>query len=99
MRRTEAGLFIAPNFNFLRKHGRAKGSERVMIHPETGKRVRVWRDDSGTVRQIEHDERLDAIVRPEPIRLNFAARSPRARADVAARVQAIATRFRVKGTR
>ena len=93
MKRTDSGLFVAHNFNFLRRHGRAKGTEKVVTDPVTGERMRVWRDDSRTVRQIEHNDTLDAIVTPQPVRLAFTARTPKARSEVLARVQAIAARI------
>jgi hypothetical protein len=34
-----------------------------------GRRAKVTIDDSATVIQVEHDERLDAIVRPDVVRL------------------------------
>jgi hypothetical protein len=34
-----------------------------------GERAKVTVDDSGTVRQTEHGDHLDALVRPAPIRL------------------------------
>lgn len=37
----------------------------------SGERVKVTIDDSGTVRHIERDEGIDAIVRPKTIRLHL----------------------------
>ena len=42
--------------------------ERIVTLP-TGERVRVSIDDSGTVTQVEHHHSLDAIVRPNTIRV------------------------------
>jgi hypothetical protein len=44
--------------------------DRIVTLP-TGERVRVWVDDSGTVTQIEHDHTLDAVVRPQTIRVKM----------------------------
>lgn len=99
MKRTESGLFIAANFNFLRRHGRDRWTEKVVTLP-TGERVRRLRNDARTAYQIEHDDSLDAIVRPQPIRLHLTARTPAgARAEGRARVQAIRTLIGMKGTR
>ena len=64
MKRTDSGLFIAPNFNFLRMRKR----QRIDTLP-SGERVKVTIDDSGHVKQVEHDDHLDGIVRPDPIRM------------------------------
>ena len=42
--------------------------ERLVVLP-SGERVKVTIDDSGTVTQIEHTDTLDAVVRPEAIRV------------------------------
>lgn len=49
-------------------HGPARyqAQERI-VTLGNGERVRVSVDDSGTVTQIEHTDRLDAIVRPATI--------------------------------
>lgn len=61
MQQRDSGLFVANPFDFLvRKHTRR---ERVVTLPD-GRRVRVSVDDSGTVKQIEEDDRLHAVVRP-----------------------------------
>jgi hypothetical protein len=98
MKRTDSGLIVATSFNFLRRYGRAKGREKVVTLP-TGERVRVWQDDSRTVRQIEHDDTLDAIVNPTPIQMAF--RSRRATGRGARRVipNPIRTGLRLKGPR
>ena len=44
--------------------------ERI-VTTATGERVRVSVDDSGTVTQVEHDHTLDAIVRPQTIRVKI----------------------------
>jgi hypothetical protein len=63
--------------------------------------VRVWRDDSRTVKQIEHDDRLDGIVYPKPIVTKIHARTPAGRSEVTATVEAIAARLKLprRGTR
>jgi hypothetical protein len=73
MKRTESGLFVASNFNFLRRFGRARGTSRTVTLP-TGERAKVWVDDSRTVKQTEHGEHLDALVRPQAIRLQLHTR-------------------------
>ena len=35
----------------------------------TGERAKVTVDDSGHVKQVEHGDHLDGIVRPDPIRM------------------------------
>lgn len=42
--------------------------ERIVTLP-SGERVRVSIDDSTTVTQVEHDHTLDAIVRPQTVRV------------------------------
>ena len=49
---------------------RYQARERIVTLP-TGERVRVSTDDSTTVTQIEHDHTLDAIVRPQTIRMKI----------------------------
>ena len=44
--------------------------ERIVTLP-SGERVRVSVDDSDTVTQVEHHHTLDAIVRPQTIRLKI----------------------------
>ena len=99
MKRTPSGLFVASSFNFLRRYGRARGTERVVTDPRTGERMRVWWDDSRTTKQVEHDDTLDGYVRPKPIQLHLVARTPAARSEIAARVQAIRTSLRLRGPR
>ncbi len=45
-------------------------SERV-ITLDNGERVAVRIDESGTVRQVEHDHSLDGTVRPKTVRLKL----------------------------
>lgn len=66
MKRTEAGLFVAHGFGFL-KH---RAVVRTVTLP-SGERAKVTVDDSGTVTHIETAERLDATVRPNTIRLKI----------------------------
>jgi hypothetical protein len=58
LERTGSGLFL-----FSPKH---KRQERIVTLPN-GKRVRVSLDDSGTVKQIEEDDQLHAIVHPKTL--------------------------------
>lgn len=64
MKRTESGLFVAHNFSFLRFRHR----KRTVTLPN-GERAKITIDDSGTVKQIEHGDHLDALVRPAAIHL------------------------------
>jgi len=67
MKRTAAGLWIPPKgVNLLRFRAR----ERTVTLPN-GERAKVTVDDSGTVRQTEHGDVLDALVRPAPIRVKL----------------------------
>jgi hypothetical protein len=81
MKRTQGGLYVATNFNFLRHFGRAKGRQRTVRLP-SGEKAKVWIDDSRTVKQTEHGDHLDAVVRPEPIRGIFTLQQARALARV-----------------
>lgn len=54
-------LWIPPTGVALLRHHR---KERIVTLP-SGERVRISVDDSGTVTQIEHDDTLDAVVRPK----------------------------------
>lgn len=47
---------------------RHRPQKRTVTLPN-GQRAKVTVDDSGTVTQIEYGERLDAVVRPDVIRL------------------------------
>jgi hypothetical protein len=49
---------------------RMRGREWIERLPN-GKSVRVTVDDSGTVTQVEHDDRLDAIVRPATVTIQI----------------------------
>jgi hypothetical protein len=64
MRQHESGLWIAETFNVLRFRARHR-----TVTLDSGERAKVWIDDSGTVRQVEHGDHLDATVRPRAIRL------------------------------
>lgn len=46
-------------------------SKERIVTLSTGERVRVWTDDSGTVTQIEHNDTLDAVVRPKTIHVKY----------------------------
>jgi hypothetical protein len=56
----DPALWAPPTGVVLLRH---QPSERVVELPN-GERVNVTVDDSGTVTHVEHDDRLDAIVRP-----------------------------------
>jgi len=66
MRKSPGGLWIAPNFSFLR----FRATNRTVTLPN-GERAKVTVDDSGTVQQTEHGDVLDALVRPAPIKVSF----------------------------
>lgn len=89
-------LIVAKNFNFLRKYGRSKGVERMVTDPVTGEKTRVWIDDSRTVKQVEHDESMDAIVYPQPIRVQIKAVTPQGRAEVRKMSEAIAAALAIR---
>ncbi len=57
-------LWIPPKVAMLRR----RPASRTVTLP-SGERAKVTVDDSGTVFQIEHGEQLDAIVRPDVIRI------------------------------
>jgi hypothetical protein len=48
--------------------------ERI-LHLPNGQHVKVSVDDSGVATQVEDDEALHAIVRPQPIRYRLTVRS------------------------
>lgn len=69
---TEAGLWVAHGFNFLRHR-----ATRKTVTLPSGERALIRVDDSGTVTEVEVSrrgagvsERQDAIVRPKTIRLH-----------------------------
>lgn len=45
---------------------RMRKQEKLVVLPD-GTRAKVTLDDSGTVRQTETDERMDALVMPKPV--------------------------------
>jgi hypothetical protein len=53
-------IFVPKPLGLLTHHRR----EKIVTLP-SGERVRVSVDDSGTVYQVEHNDTLDAIVRPK----------------------------------
>lgn len=55
------GLWIPPTGVALLRY---QVTERTVTLP-SGERVRISVDDSGTVTQIEHNDTLDAVVRPK----------------------------------
>lgn len=62
-------LWTPHGFNFLR----FRATERTVTLPN-GKRAKVTVDDSGTVTQIETDDRLDGIARPKTVTLQIRPR-------------------------
>jgi hypothetical protein len=86
LKRRESGLWIAPNFGFLKMRAR----HRTVTLP-SGERAKITVDDSGVVRQIEHGDQLDAIVRPHPIRLTLHVGRAAANAAHSARPRTIRT--------
>jgi hypothetical protein len=94
MKRTDSGLWIAPNFNILKFRRR----ERTVTLPN-GERAKVWIDDSGTVKQTEHGDHLDALVRPAPINLRVELVSARPSSGGFARPHPIRAIAQAKGPR
>lgn len=70
MDRAVSGLFLPKVLPLLRHRGRVK-----TVTLPSGERVKVTWDDSGTVRHTEHDDRLDALVRPKTVRIEIRNRS------------------------
>lgn len=95
MKRTTSGLWVAPNFGFLKMRKR----ERTVTLPN-GERAKVTIDDSGTVKQVEHGDVLDGYVTPQPIRLKLAPFNVSMSSSARARPNPIRTGFRtLKGQR
>ena len=69
MKRTDSGLWIAPNFGFLKMRKRSK-----TVTLPNGERAKITVDDSGIVKQVEHGEHLDGFVRPNTIRMELKPR-------------------------
>lgn len=69
--RRESGLWVAHGFNFLRHRKQVR-----TVTLKSGERAKVTVDDSGTAMQIETAERMDAIVRPKPVRLRVRLQQP-----------------------
>jgi len=69
MKRTESGLWVAPNFGFLRMRRRSK-----TVTLPNGERAKITVDESGIVRQIEHGDVLDGTVRPPAIEMELRPR-------------------------
>ena len=63
---SESGLWVPNGFSFLRH----RATKRTVTLPN-GERALVTVDDSGTVTQVEHGEHLDAIVRPQTVRIHI----------------------------
>ena len=91
MKRTTSGLWIAPSFSILRHRKQSKTATL-----STGERVKVSIDDSGHVQQIEHDESLDGIVRPDPIRMALRPFAVSMSAGARAHPNRIASGFQIK---
>lgn len=67
MQRTASGLWVTEKgFNVLR----LRATERTVTLAD-GRRAKVTVDDSRTVKQIETDDQLDAVVRPRTVRLRI----------------------------
>lgn len=66
MDRTNSGLWLPRGFDFV-EHRR---TVRTVTLPN-GRRAKVTVDDSGTVMQQETDDRLDAVVRPQTVRVRI----------------------------
>lgn len=94
MKRTASGLWIAPNFNILKFRRR----ERTVTLPN-GERAKVWIDDSGTVKQTEHGDHLDALVRPNVIAYKLTMPEARRAAAGFRRPKPIRTQSNMKGPR
>lgn len=92
MRRTASGLWVAPSFSILRLRKR----ERTVTLP-SGERAKVTIDDSGTVKQVEHGDHLDAVVRPAPIRMRLVVAPSASMVGGFGRPSVIRTRSIVKG--
>ena len=92
VKRTESGLWVAPNFSFLRFRKREK-----TITLANGERAKVTVDDSGTVQQTEHGDHLDALVRPAPIRMKLHVSQIAPVLGGFAKPHPIKTRFSPKG--
>jgi hypothetical protein len=91
VKRTEAGLWIAPNFGFLRHRKRSK-----TVTLPNGERAKITVDDSGIVEQVEHGEVLDGTVRPKPILMELKPRLIAPYGGGNARVRSIMAGIRVK---
>ena len=89
-KRTAAGLWIAPNFNFLKFRRRSK-----TVTLPNGERAKITVDDSGIVRQVEHGDILDGIVRPHPILMELKPRMVAPRGGGNARAKDIRAGIRI----
>ena len=68
--RQDSGLWVAHGFNFLKYRATKK-----TVTLKTGERALITVDDSGTVTHIETAERLDAVVRPKPVKVKYVRRA------------------------
>ncbi len=91
MKRTESGLWVAPNFGFLKMRKRSK-----TVTLPNGERAKITVDESGIVRQIEHGDVLDGIVRPHSIDLELKPRLVAPYGGGQARVRNIRAGVRMK---
>lgn len=66
MAESSKGLYVATAADLLR----FRAVTRTVTLPN-GERAKVTIDDSGTVRHIERNEGIDAVVRPKTIRLKL----------------------------
>jgi hypothetical protein len=92
MERTDGGLYVAHSFSFLR----FRAKKRTVTLP-SGERALVTVDDSGTVQQTEHGDHLDALVRPNVIRMALRNLDPGVAAAAAAHPMSIHTKARSNG--
>jgi hypothetical protein len=90
LKRTDGGLWIAPNFAFLKYRKR----EKTVTLPN-GERAKITIDDSGIVKQVEHGDHLDGYARPDPIRLALKPFSVSLTASGKARPNPLRTGFRI----
>jgi hypothetical protein len=90
MKRTDSGIWVAPNFSFLRMRKRSK-----TVTLPTGERAKITIDDSGVVKQVEHGDVLDGYARPHPIRMALKPLSVSMSTSAKARPNPLRTGFRI----
>lgn len=67
--RRPSGLLVPAGVNLLRY----RPTRRTVTLPD-GRRALITVDDSGTVKQIETADQLDAVVRPKTVRIEIRPR-------------------------